>query len=114
MVECLNSCDMYFANSIEAEMLRSLPVNIAIPKVIMLGAMGAIYLEHNTLICAPALALDALDPTGAGDVLSGTFLGLRAAGQDVQTALKKTACVMASRKTTGYGLDALLATRTNG
>ena len=50
-------------------------------------------------------AVDAVDNTGAGDVLNGVFLGLHLRGIDPALALR-TAVAAATASVKGYGRDA--------
>jgi ribokinase len=55
--------------------------------VITLGPQGAMALADGTLLHAPGYEMDAVDTTGAGDLLCAAFVWADLAGADVQTAL---------------------------
>lgn len=88
-----------------------------------LGAGGALLADAGGTIRVPAPRVEVVDTTGAGDVLAGTFLGLRERGVDRETALR-VAVGAASAKTTRPGtlsafpdraeIEALLATAADG
>ena len=72
--------------------------------VVTRGEAGAIALDARTgqFSEASAWPVNAVDPTGAGDVFVGTFMAARCRGWDLPTQLR-FACACASLSTTGLG-----------
>ncbi|MDA0991248.1 MAG: PfkB family carbohydrate kinase [Verrucomicrobia bacterium] len=65
--------------------------------VIKKGEHGAILVSRNELFLVPAFPLDAVrDPTGAGDVFAGAFLGSLASQRDSELSAVKTALLHGS------------------
>ena len=60
--------------------------------VVTLGARGACCFYQGQTDCVPALRVEAVDTTGAGDTFTGYFLQALLGGQDIHTALNR-ACV---------------------
>lgn len=56
--------------------------------VVTLGPDGAMALSGGELIHAPGFAMDAVDTTGAGDLLCAAFVWADLAGADVEVALR--------------------------
>lgn len=63
--------------------------------VLTLGGEGAILLSGGNTIKVPALSVDAVDTTGAGDTFVGYFLSSLVRGDDDTTALKKASAAAA-------------------
>ncbi len=77
--------------------------------VLKKGGEGCIIADASTgrTIAVPAVAVDAVDPTGAGDAFCGGFLaGMHATGDVVEAARRGT--VSASFAVERYGIDGLL------
>jgi ribokinase len=55
--------------------------------VVTVGPRGAVAAVDGTLITAPGYEMEAVDTTGAGDLLCSAFVWADPAGADVQTAL---------------------------
>jgi sugar/nucleoside kinase (ribokinase family) len=55
--------------------------------VVTVGPRGAVAAVDGTLITAPGYEMEAVDTTGAGDLLCSAFVWADLAGADVQTAL---------------------------
>lgn len=74
------------------------------PKIVVLklGAAGAMLATPTTRWTIPALEVEALDTTGAGDVLTGSFLARILAGDEPATAARY-ATAAASLSTRGTG-----------
>jgi ribokinase len=84
----LPEIDLLVANEIEAATLSSNPTGIARRLrqgfVVTRGAAGAsAFLADGSRLDLPALAIDPVDTTGAGD----TFVGVLAAGLDLGASL---------------------------
>ncbi|MDE3083462.1 MAG: sugar kinase, partial [Acidobacteriota bacterium] len=69
------------------------------------GVHGALVRRDGAVSSAPSLARDVLDTTGAGDAASGTYLGARLAGEEVEIALVN-AMAAAAVVVGGLGADA--------
>lgn len=99
--------DLAFLNLDELRLLGSVPSDELIVKM---GARGAEYRCNGMRLVAPALPRLPLDPTGAGDVLAGAFLALRANDVALDDCLRR-AVDLAGQATEGFGIEALLHTK---
>lgn len=102
--------DLAFVNLDELRLLGSVPTDEVIVKM---GARGAEYRCDGMRLVAPALPRLPVDPTGAGDVLAGAFLGLRANDVALDVCLRR-AMELAGQATDGFGIEALLRTDQRG
>jgi ribokinase len=80
------------------------------PAVVTLGARGAVLALDGSIVHLPALAVEPVDTTGAGDALNGILAAELARGADLPEALR-WAIAGASLKTTRAGAQAGLPTR---
>lgn len=80
------------------------------PAVVTLGARGAVLALEGAIVQLPALAVEPMDTTGAGDALNGILAAQLARGAGLREALH-WAIVGASLKTTRAGAQAGLPTR---
>lgn len=107
-------------NETEAQMLsgeadpvsaaRVLSARSGAPVIVTLGADGALLWADGMAERLPALAIEAVDTTGAGDALNGILAAELAAGADLREALR-WAIVGAALKTTKSGAQAGLPSR---
>ena len=107
-------------NETEAEMLsgesepaaaaRILAARTGAPVIVTLGSEGALLLEGDEAIRLPALAVEPIDTTGAGDALNGILAAELARGAELREALR-WAMTGASLKTTVAGAQAGLPDR---
>lgn len=88
--------------------------------VVTLGPRGAAYVADSSFdgfgrtakgaavrtALIPAPAVDAIDPTGSGDVFGATAMSRLLAGDDVETALR-AAAAMGARNATVRGAETL-------
>jgi sugar/nucleoside kinase (ribokinase family) len=73
----------------DAECAAQLMAGSAEAVVVKRGAKGAsLFLPGHDEVRVPGLAVDEVDPTGAGDCFGGTFLSLYLAGIDAPEALR--------------------------
>ena len=87
--------DFLFANEEEATVLGAGDMDEALlalgalsrEVLVTRGVHGALVRRDGAVSSAPSLARDVLDTTGAGDAASGTYLGARLAGEEVEIAL---------------------------
>jgi ribokinase len=56
--------------------------------IVTLGPEGAMAIVDGDLVHAPGVAMDAVDTTGAGDLLCAAFVWADLGGADVETALR--------------------------
>lgn len=105
--DLLNQVDFYFANEDEDNLLRHLPINKGIPHIVKRGALGAEYVSNEEIIRVTTTQSNLVDPTGAGDVFAGCFLGNLALNKNIKTSIAN-ACMLASRKVEGFGIKGLL------
>jgi ribokinase len=80
------------------------------PVIVTLGGDGALLFEEGRLERLPALSVDVVDTTGAGDALNGILAAELARGAELREALR-WALVGASLKTTVSGAQAGLPSR---
>ncbi len=78
--------------------------------IVTLGARGALLMTSTGAEMVPALSVESVDTTGAGDALNGIFASELARGRPVREALR-WATVGASLKTTKSGAQAGLPAR---
>jgi ribokinase len=89
---------------------RALAARTMAPVVVTLGRDGALLLMDGKAARLPAMPVEALDTTGAGDALNGILAAELSRGADVREALR-WAMVGAALKTTVPGAQAGLPTR---
>jgi len=96
---------MIFTNEAELQILRQLgEVSFESPMILKKGAAGAVYINEGETIAVEAPKVEVVETTGAGDILAGAFLALRAKNIPVERALKK-AVYLASRSITNFGVE---------
>jgi ribokinase len=98
------SADLVFMNQREREILFD---DHPLPQCDLLlkrGADGAAYRSSGNWLHAGAARCPEVDTTGAGEVLAGAFLSLRALGVSISCALR-LAVAVASAKVTEFGVD---------
>lgn len=104
----LQKADLVFTNEKEFNMLRQfIKISLSVPLVLKKGAYGAVYIDRKSVIVVRAPQVSLVNTTGAGDVLAGVFLALRASGISVKKALHK-AVATASLSVTNFGVDHIL------
>jgi sugar/nucleoside kinase (ribokinase family) len=86
----LTGASLIFVNAAEAELLADVVDIARLPAVVVSdGSRTARMLRHGRVVAqAEPAAVEALEVTGAGDTLAGTFLAHRANGCDDQQALR--------------------------
>jgi ribokinase len=89
---------------------RVLSARSAAPVIVTLGAEGALLWADGAAERLPALAIEPVDTTGAGDALNGILAAELAAGADLREALR-WAIVGAALQTTRAGAQAGLPSR---
>lgn len=105
--EVLKKAGMVFANEEEWQTLNQFgEIRLTVPFILKKGPLGAVYIEGDKSIEVPAPKVKAVDTSGAGEVLAGVFLSLRAQGVPVEQALEK-AVHLASRSVTQAGIEHL-------
>lgn len=83
--------DLVFVNRLEYELLKHEMKHIE-HVIVKLDKDGAVYFHNGKEECRVTTRnTDAVDSTGAGDVLAGTFLAARVNGDTIETALQKAA-----------------------
>jgi tagatose kinase len=70
--------------------------------VVKRGKDGASFYDGANEFHAPAVRVDEVDPTGAGDCFGATYITCRTQGMDVQAALRY-ACASGARAVTVRG-----------
>ena len=112
-----NGVDYITPNETEAEQLTGITVNniedcrkasaklieMGVKNIIItLGVNGAFYTNGENEMIVPALKVDAVETTGAGDAFNGGFATAIAEGMPVDVALKFATCT-AAISVTRYG-----------
>jgi len=78
------------------------------PLIIKRGKDGAVYTHRNEIVTIPAPHVNAVEASGAGDILAGAFLAQRAKGVSVEEALLN-AVNLASLSVTEFGVEHILS-----
>ena len=103
--QMFRKASLIFANETEFEIVRELgETSFDAPIVLKRGKDGASYIHGKEMIMVPAPMTEPIDTTGAGDVLAGAFLALRAQGVSIETALEQ-AVKTASLSVTSFGVE---------
>lgn len=105
--EAIKQSDFVFMNMEEARLLKIDVSKLDKPCVLKLGSEGAIYYNKGEEYYSPAPVVNALETTGAGDILAGSFITLRRQGIDYVKALN-IAVSNASRSVMDFGVHHLL------
>ena len=63
--------------------------------IITLGVRGAYFTDGKKEVVVPAIRMDAVETTGAGDAFNGGFATAIGEGHDVETAMKFATCTSA-------------------
>jgi len=101
----LELTDMVFVNEEEAALLGLGNCRkLGKPCILKRGAQGARYINRTVVIDAPAQPVEAIETTGAGDVLAGAFLSLRTKGIPPAQALR-AAVETATASVTDFGAN---------
>lgn len=118
--ELLEAHPILTPNETEAEMLsgeaepaaaaRVLSERTEAPVIVTLGGEGALLYEDEAAVWLPALRVEPVDTTGAGDALNGILAAELSRGADLREALR-WAMTGASLKTTVAGAQAGLPDR---
>jgi ribokinase len=108
--ELLQLTDICAPNETETELLTGLPVHtlaeaeVAAQKlrvrgaqtvILTLGERGALLVDEKTVEHVPAIQVDAVDPTGAGDAFIGSLAVYLAEGQPLRDAIHRANAVAA-------------------
>jgi sugar/nucleoside kinase (ribokinase family) len=103
---CRKICDradLIFLNEAEYRSLYQARPHPPVPMILKLGPGGAEFRAAGTRHRIPALAVDEVDPIGAGEILAGSFLALRARGVAADRALAFSVTA-ATRSVTEFGV----------
>ena len=103
--QMFQKADTIFTNETEWQVMQQFGDDfINKPIIIKRGKDGAVYKSKGEIFIIPAPKVSAVDFSGAGDVLAGAFLALRAQGISIEIALKK-AVDLASYSVTEFGVE---------
>jgi ribokinase len=105
------SADLVFMNEEERRLLFTTHAMPTVDVVLKHGAGGASYYSGGTRVHVSAPLAEAVDTTGAGEVLAGAFLSLRTLGVPVLRSLQY-AVEAASAKVGEFGVDGEALKRT--
>ena len=99
-----HAADLVFMNEEEHRILFSGFPEPACAMVVKRGGRGAMYRSDRVRFNAAAPVVDAVDTTGAGEILAGALLALQLAGFSVRASLR-VATELASAKVGEFGVD---------
>jgi sugar/nucleoside kinase (ribokinase family) len=106
VAKVLRECDLYFANEDEERLIAAFAPT-GKPHIVKRGASGAAFYEGDYMkVEVPAPHVQVVDPTGAGDIFAGAFLGYRCSGLDESSAMD-AACRLAALSVQGVGSSML-------
>jgi sugar/nucleoside kinase (ribokinase family) len=103
---CRETCaraDLIFLNEAEYRSLYDGRPHPPVPVIRKYGPGGAEFLAPDRRFLIPAPPADEVDPIGAGEILAGAFLALRARGLTGEQALAYSVAV-AARSVTEFGV----------
>jgi hypothetical protein len=103
---CRETCaraDLIFLNKAEYRGLYDSQPQPPVPVIRKYGPGGAEFLAPDRQFRIPAPPADEVDPIGAGEILAGAFLALRARGSTEEQALTYSVAV-AARSVTEFGV----------
>jgi sugar/nucleoside kinase (ribokinase family) len=103
---CRTTCDradLVFLNEVEYRGLYEGKSHPRAPTILKHGPRGAEFIADGMRHRIPALPADEVDPVGAGEILAGVFLALRARGLPEDRALTY-AVASATRSVTEFGV----------
>jgi sugar/nucleoside kinase (ribokinase family) len=109
---CRETCrraDLIFLNEMEYRGLYSERSLLPAPTILKLGPGGAEFLTDSAWYPVQAPVVDEVDPVGAGEILAGSFLALRARGLAVDRALAYSV-VVAAQSVTEFGVTGTCVT----
>lgn len=106
-IQALNNTNLIFINEFEASILsRYGSLRTDIPWVFKRGSGGASYLYGSSEISVTAKKVEAIETTGAGDILAGAFLSLISHGYEIEQSLQ-IAVDIATKSVTQFGVEHL-------
>ncbi len=109
--EMFRRANMIFANETEWSAIQQFGEEFEDkPLIIKRGKNGAVYRFRNETITIPAPQVNAVEVSGAGDVLAGAFLAQRAKGVILETALLN-AVNLASLSVAKFGVEHIQSKR---
>ena len=90
MTRLLPEVDVFLPNEAEVQLLRELGVSEPFSKITVIkqGPDGATAVMDGTRLHAPAVPVEAVDTTGAGDAFNAAFLSVWLAGESIETGLE--------------------------
>jgi sugar/nucleoside kinase (ribokinase family) len=103
---CRETCaraDLIFLNAVEYQGLYDSQPHPPVPVIRKYGPGGAEFLAPGRQFRIPAPPADEVDPIGAGEILAGAFLALRARGLTEEQALTYSVAA-AARSVTEFGV----------
>lgn len=103
---CRDVCDhadLIFLNEAEYRRLYEGHSHLSAPAILKLGPRGAEFLANGIRRHVAAPLAEEVDPIGAGEILAGTFLALRAGGLAKERALSY-AVATAARSVSEFGV----------
>jgi sugar/nucleoside kinase (ribokinase family) len=105
-----DSADLIFLNEAEYQALYRECGRPMAPTLLKHGRAGAEFWADGTRHQVPAPPVDEIDPIGAGEILAGAFIALRARGLSADRALSY-AVAAAARSVTEFGVSGPSVTR---
>jgi sugar/nucleoside kinase (ribokinase family) len=108
--EVCDRADLIFLNEAEHRGLYGGWPEPMAPMILKHGSAGAEFLANGVRLHIPAPLVDEVDSVGAGEILAGAFLALRAQGLATDRALSH-AVAAAARSVTEFGVSGPGVTR---
>lgn len=104
-LEMFRRASLIFTNETEIQAIRQFgEATVDKPMILKKGGRGACYIDSDETIMVSAPNVKSVETTGAGDVLAGAFLALRAQGVPIRSALEQ-AVQTASLSVTEFGVE---------
>ena len=103
-IRLCEEADLAFMNEDEFQVLTAMGWVASGPVVLKRGRAGAKYIDGKSVATAVAPDVQAVDTTGAGEIIAGVFLALRIENVDIEEALDSAVC-LASQSVAQFGVD---------
>lgn len=103
-VQLCRAADMSFMNADEQSVLAAAGWKPIGPSIVKFGADGAEYRDAESVVRERAAPVEAVDTTGAGEILAAVYLAYRSAGRTIRDSLRR-AVKAASESVERFGVE---------